>query len=511
MTDRSNTAEDGRDSGTTSAGNTTSASSTTDTGSTTPSASPAATVTRLRTAFDAGITKPFAWRVRQLRALKHLLVDDGRELEAALLQDFRKNPDESLLTEINLVVAEIDHALKHLRRWLRPSRVTVPALIAPASAEILNEPLGVVLVIAPWNYPVQLLLNPIVGALAAGNAVVAKPSELAPATSATLARLMAKHLDARAVAVVEGGVDETTALLRERFDHIFYTGSARVGRIVLEAAAVHLTPVTLELGGKSPVYVDDTADLRVAARRIAWGKFMNAGQTCVAPDYLLATPAVVTKLLPLLVEAVRDFYGDDPSTSDSYGRIVNDAQFDRLTGLLASRTTTTGTGTTGTSTTATTSGGRSDPSARYLEPTILTGVSRDDPVMSQEIFGPILPIVTVGSLDEALAFIRAGDKPLALYAFTKSREARRRILTRTSSGAVSFGAPSAHLLVTGLPFGGVGTSGMGAYHGRRSFDVFSHPKAVLSKPSHPDTLALVYPPFTARKDTLVRKLLSRLR
>jgi aldehyde dehydrogenase (NAD+) len=540
MTDRNSTVGTSSDEGPASARDTsrsahdtstsTSTDASTNTNDTSATATAKTTATRLRTTFDAGITKPYAWRVSQLRALKRLLVDDGAELEAALLQDLRKNPDESLLTEINLVVAEIDHALKHLRRWLRPSRVAVPALIAPASAEILNEPLGVVLVIAPWNYPVQLLLNPIVGALAAGNAVVAKPSELAPATSATLARLIAKHLDGRAVAVVEGGVDETTALLRERFDHIFYTGSARVGRIVLEAAAVHLTPVTLELGGKSPVYVDDTTDLRVAARRIAWGKFMNAGQTCVAPDYLLATPAVVTKLLPLLVEAVRDFYGDDPSTSDSYGRIVNAAQFDRLTGLLASRTTITPTTTTGTTitgttaagttatgttstpaTTTTASGGRSDPETRYLEPTILTGVSRDDPVMSQEIFGPILPIVTVASLDEALAFIRAGDKPLALYAFTESRQARRRILTRTSSGAVSFGAPSAHLLVTGLPFGGVGTSGMGAYHGRRSFDVFSHPKAVLSKPSHPDTLALVYPPFTARKDTLVRKLLSRLR
>ncbi|AMM18859.1 aldehyde dehydrogenase [Frondihabitans sp. PAMC 28766] len=463
---------------------------------------PVDTVAALRHAFDTGTTKPYAWRVAQLRALRAMLVEHTPEIEGALHRDLRKHRDEALLTEINLVVSEIDTVLRHLRQWLKPKRTSVPMLIAPATASVVREPLGVVLIIAPWNYPVQLLLDPLVGALAAGNAVVLKPSELAPATSATLTRLVLASLDTDAVAVVEGGADETTELLKQRFDHIFYTGSERVGQIVLKAAAEHLTPVTLELGGKSPVWVDETTDLHVAARRIAWGKFMNAGQTCVAPDYLLATEATAARLVPLIAAATRHFYGADPRQSDSYGRIVNDRQFERLAGLLPG-------GADGAGTAAL--GGSTDRADRYIAPTVLTGVRVDDPVMQQEIFGPVLPIVTVAGLDEAIAVIRAGAKPLALYAFTESDEARRRILTLTSSGAVAFNVPSAHLLVPGLPFGGVGPSGMGAYHGERSLLVFSHEKAVLSKPLHPDTLAIAYPPFTKAKDALVRRVLSKLR
>lgn len=456
---------------------------------------------RLRTAFDAGTTKPVAWRISQLRALRSVLVEHGGELEQALHDDLRKHPDESRLTEIDVVVAEIDTTLKHLREWLKPVKTPVPLIVAPATASVVREPLGVVLIISPWNYPVQLLLNPLVGALAAGNAVVLKPSELAPATSAALARLLGGALDRAAVAVVEGGADETTELLQERFDHIFYTGSERVGRIVLGAAAEHLTPTTLELGGKSPVWVDDTTDLATAARRIAWGKFMNAGQTCVAPDYVLTTEPVAARLVPLLEEAVTRFYGDDPRRSESFGRIISDAQHSRLLSLLP------GDGDAG----SVAFGGTSDAGDRYFAPTVLTGVSPDDAVMQQEIFGPILPILTVDSLDEGLAAIRRGPKPLALYAFTESEEARRRILTSTSSGAVAFNVPSAHLTVPGLPFGGVGASGMGSYHGERSLVVFSHEKAVLSKPLHPDTLAIAYPPFTKGKDTLVRRVLNHLR
>jgi aldehyde dehydrogenase (NAD+) len=453
-------------------------------------------VAGLRKRFEAGGTKPLAWRIRQLTALRSMLTERSNEFEKALAADLGKNATESQLVEIGFVVGEIDFALRHLRRWVRPRRVAVPGSVQPARAFTLREPLGVVLVIAPWNYPVQLLLTPVVGALAAGNAVVLKPSELAAETSAAMARLVPQYLDRSAVVVIEGAVDETTALLNQRFDHIFYTGNGTVGRIVMAAAAQNLTPVTLELGGKSPVYVDDSVDLEAAALRIAWGKFMNAGQTCVAPDYLLATPAVAAALEPLLIAAISQLYGRDPHVSPDYGRIVNSRQFDRLKGVLTSGRTVTG--------------GRTADDDRYIAPTVLADVARDDEVMQQEIFGPILPIITVGGLDEALSLIRAGDKPLALYVFSSRTRTRRRFLTETSSGAIGFNIPAAHLIVPGLPFGGVGESGMGAYHGELSFAVFSHEKAVLSKPLAPETMRLIFPPFTARKDRFIRGFLRRL-
>jgi aldehyde dehydrogenase (NAD+) len=456
----------------------------------------ARTVDALRSAFDGGMTKPLAWRLTQLRALRRMLTERSAEFEDALLADLAKNPTESQIAELGFVVGEVDHTIRHLRRWLRPHRVAVPGALFPARAATLLEPVGVVLIIAPWNYPVQLQLAPLVGALAAGNAVVLKPSELAPATSAAMARLIPEYLDARAVAVVEGGVEETTDLLAQRWDHIFYTGNGRVGRIVAAAAVEHLTPVTLELGGKSPVYVDDSVDLATAARRIAWGKFMNAGQTCVAPDYVLADRSIASRLADALGDAVRGLYGDDPSQSPDYGRIVNDRQFERLTGMLSSGTAVVG--------------GEHDAASRYLAPTVLTEVAPESSVMAEEIFGPVLPILPVDGLDEAIRFIRAGDKPLALYVFTTRSTVRRRILTETSSGAVGFGVPAAHLAVAGLPFGGVGESGAGAYHGERSVRTFSHEKAVLSKPLSPDTLQLIYPPYTQAKDRFARGLLRKL-
>jgi len=453
-------------------------------------------VAGLRDGFDSGRTKPIAWRVRQLKSLRSMLTEHEAEFERALTSDLGKNSTESQLVEIGFVIGEIDFALKHLRRWLRPRPVGVPGSVMPARASIVREPLGVVLVIAPWNYPVQLLLTPLVGALAAGNAVALKPSELAAATSTLMARMLPRYLDHSAVAVIEGGVDETTQLLAERFDHIFYTGNGRVGRIVMAAAAENLTPVTLELGGKSPVYVDDTADLEAAARRIAWGKFMNAGQTCVAPDYLLATADVAARLEPLLKVAITELYGADPHVSPDYGRIINDNQYGRLVGLLENGRVSTG--------------GTADAGDRYIAPTVLADVDRDADVMQQEIFGPILPIVTVTGLDDAIRFIRAGDKPLSLYVFSSSDAVRRRFLTQTSSGAVGFGIPAAHLIVPGLPFGGVGSSGMGSYHGEHSIATFSHEKAVLSKPLSPDTMRLIYPPFTAKKDRFIRGFLRKL-
>ncbi|MER5436852.1 aldehyde dehydrogenase family protein [Streptomyces sp. NPDC002588] len=455
----------------------------------------ALTSSRLRATFASGRTRPVSWRKAQLRALRDLLTDHQQEFAAALHTDLGKNGTEAHVTETGFLVNEIDHTLRHLDRWLRPRRVPVPLTLAPARARTIREPLGVVLIISPWNYPLQLALAPLVGALAAGNCAVVKPSELAPATSAALARLLPLALDPEAVAVVEGGVAETTALLDEPFDHIFYTGNGTVGRIVMAAAARRLTPVTLELGGKSPAVVEPGTDLAAAARRIAWGKFMNAGQTCVAPDYVLAIGEAADGIERHLATAVREMYGTDPATSPDYGRIVDERHFDRLLGLLkddSARLVT---------------GGEHDRTTRYLAPTVLADVDPDAPVMREEIFGPILPVVRVPDLDAAIAFVTARDKPLALYAFTASRRSKLRLSTETSSGALAFGIPNAHLTVPGLPFGGVGESGLGRYHGPHSLDTFSHTKAVLDKPLFLDPLRIVYPPYTAWKDRLLRRIL----
>ncbi|MER5869711.1 aldehyde dehydrogenase family protein [Streptomyces sp. NPDC002044] len=433
-----------------------------------PSEKPADVVARLRATFTTDRTKPLTWRTTQLEALRTLLTERGDELAAALRADLGKSREEAYRTEIDFTVREIDHTLEHLAEWLRPQPAPVPERLSPAVAHTVLDPLGVVLVIAPWNYPVQLLLAPVVGALAAGNCVVAKPSELAPVTSRALADLLPRYLDRDAVAVVEGAVAETTDLLAQRFDHIFYTGNGQVGRIVMRAAAENLTPVTLELGGKSPAFVDRGTDLGVVAARLASTKFMNAGQTCVAPDYVLTDPETARELEKELAGALHGLYGDDPAASPAYGRIVNERHFDRLTGLLDSGRTVTG--------------GAHDRSERYIAPTVLAGVAPDSPVMREEIFGPILPVVEVAGLDEAIAFIRDRDKPLALYAFTESATTRERLTRETSSGGLAFGLPVAHLTVSDLPFGGVGESGMGSYHGRYSLDAFSHRKAVLDKP-----------------------------
>ncbi len=451
-----------------------------------------AQVADARAAFDSGASRPIAWRVERLRAVQRMLIERGGEFAAALKQDLGKHPSEAWLTEIGFVTAEITHTLKNLRRWLAPERASVPLSLQPASGRIIREPLGVVLIIAPWNYPVQLLLAPMAGALAAGNTVVVKPSELAPATSAAMQRWIPQYLDG-AVFVVQGGVEETTALLGERFDHIFYTGNGTVGRIVMRAAAEHLTPVTLELGGKSPVFVDDSADLPATAMRLAWGKFMNAGQTCVAPDYVLASRTVVAELVRLLPDAIGRLYGIDPRSSKEYGRIVNDKHFQRLTGLLEAADVVTG--------------GEHDAESRYLAPTVVRADS-DSALMQEEIFGPVLPLVEVAGTDEAIQFINRRDKPLALYVFTAQAETKAEFTEQTSSGALCFGIPAAHLLVPGLPFGGVGASGMGGYHGRFSIDTFSHRKAVLDKPLRPDTMRLVYPPFSAAKNLIIRKVIA---
>ncbi|KOG33083.1 aldehyde dehydrogenase family protein [Streptomyces resistomycificus] len=431
---------------------------------------PAAEVVgRLRATFNTGVTRPLDWRVDQLQRLRALLVENEQELIDALWADLRKNAAEAKMQEIDFTVADIDEALANLENWLQPRPVEVPAHFGPTTtAYTTYDPLGVVLVIAPWNFPLHLLIDPIIGALAAGNTVVAKPSEMSVHTSAVASRLLRQYFDADVLTVVEGGAEETTALLAQRFDQIFYTGNGTVGRIVMAAAAKNLTPVTLELGGKSPVFVAPDADVDETAKRLVGAKFGNAGQQCVAPDYVLADPATAAALVPALRAAVDAQFSATPQTSADFGRIINERHFDRLTRLLDSGRAAVG--------------GQHDRDDLFIAPTVLTDVDPASPIMQEEIFGPILPVVEVEDLDAAIAFINERDKPLALYAFTTSEDIKSRLVKETSSGGVAWGQPVIQLLMPGLPFGGVGESGLGRYHGRYSLETFSHLKAVADVP-----------------------------
>ncbi len=446
---------------------------------------------RLRDGFASGRTLDLEWRERQLTALENMLVTHEAEFLDALHQDLGKPAMEGWITELSYVTGEISHCRKHLRRWMKPRRVATPVFGQPGRSWTQAEPLGIVLVMSAWNYPLQIALAPLVFAIAAGNCAVIKPSELSPATSALLARRIPEYLDRACFAVVEGAIPESTALLGEHFDHIIYTGGGAVGRIVMAAAAKHLTPVTLELGGKSPCIVLPDADLDVTARRIAWGRFMNAGQTCIAPDYLLTDAQTEAKLVPLLKKHLHKMFGADAQQSPSYGRIVNRRHLDRLLGLLKSGTVALG--------------GRHDADDRYLEPTVLTGVTADDPVMQEEIFGPILPILRADNLEAALAHVRAGDKPLAAYLFSKSDEAEKRFLKVLSAGSMCINDVLMFSAVPELPFGGVGASGMGAYKGERGFLNFSHLKAVMKRSWWPD-IPLRYAPYSKSKFSILKKL-----
>lgn len=450
------------------------------------------TVQRLRRAYESGVTRPLEWRLAQLRQLLRLLEENEDALLEALRDDLGKCQFEGFIGEIGFLAGEIKYTLKHLKSWLKPQRVKAPLPVQPAKARIHSEPLGVVLIIAPWNYPLQLALAPLVGAISGGNTAVIKPSEVAAATSAIIARLVPKYLDRDAVSVIEGGVPETTTLLAQRFDHIFYTGNGNVGRVVMKAAAEHLTPVTLELGGKSPCVVDEEADLEVAARRIVWGKYFNAGQTCVAPDYILVHERVEPRLLDKLRETIREFYGEDPKQSRDYARIVNERHHARLSRLLGSGDVVTG--------------GEADVGDKYIAPTVLKDVSPDSPVMQDEIFGPILPVIRVKNVDEAIDFINEREKPLALYVFTNDKERARRVIDRTSSGGACINDCVSHLLPPELPFGGVGPSGMGAYHGKATFDTFTHKKSVLDKATKLDA-PLRYPPYVDQKLKWAKRLM----
>jgi aldehyde dehydrogenase (NAD+) len=443
----------------------------------------------LRGVFATGRTRALEWRLEQLRGIARFVDEREAEIAAALAEDLGRSSAEAWLGDIASTKGEAVYALKHLKKWMRRRRESLPLAQLPGRAWVQYEPLGVVLVIGPWNYPLYLSLAPLIAAVAAGNCAVIKPSELAPATSALLAQWVPRYVDPQAVRVVEGDAATTQELLAAGFDHALFTGGTEIGKKIMAAAAPTLTPVTLELGGKSPVIVTANADIDIAARRIAWVKLLNSGQTCIAPDYVLADRKIVDELVDKIVANVRDFRSGE---ADPALRIVNRRQFDRLASLIK---TTDG---------KVVAGGRSDASTLRIEPTVIVDPSPTDPVMADEIFGPLLPVLSVESLDQAVDFVNSRPKPLALYIFA-SGQLGRDLVDRIPSGGAVINHVAMHCLVPALPFGGVGASGMGAYHGKWGFETLSHRRAVLSKSAKPDP-RLVYPPYSQRSLSIMRRL-----
>lgn len=446
---------------------------------------------RLRAHFDTGATRPYAARRAALKALRAALRAHQEELLAAMHADMRKPRFEAYMSDIGLVHAAIDHALEHLKEWMRPQRVPSPLAIQVAESHVHVEPLGVVLIIAPWNYPVLLLLSPLVGALAAGNCALLKPSEDAPATSAAVERLLRAALPAELVAVAQGpGHEVVPPLMRGfRFDHVFFTGSPPVGKAIMALAAEQLVPVTLELGGKSPAIVDRTADIRTAAKRIAWSKYFNAGQTCIATDHALVHASVMDEFLDRFARFVKKAYGEDPQLSLHYARLVNDRRFAAVSAYLLQG--------------ERCIGGATDRADRYIAPTVLTGVSLDSPVMGEEIFGPVLPVIPWNEPEEVLNVTRRNPFPLATYIFSSEARSQRFFRERIAFGG---GCINHCLLQFGpeeLPFGGVGSSGMGRYHGRNTFDLFSNHKGMVRASALIDP-GLQDPPYTKLKERILR-------
>ncbi|WP_434750738.1 aldehyde dehydrogenase [Paenibacillus amylolyticus] len=424
-------------------------------------------VTTQRTFFNTGQTKPVEYRIQALHNLRKGIEKYQQRILDALRADLNKSEAEGFSSEIRIVLGELDYTLEHLREWAAPRNVPTNSAMADAVSKIYLEPYGVALIIAPWNYPFQLAFGPLIGAIAAGNCAVIKPSELTPATSRMIYDLIQEIYPQEYIAVMEGEVETSTALLKEKFDYIFFTGSTGVGRIVMRAAAEHLTPVTLELGGKSPAIVHQDADLQLAAQRIVRGKFLNAGQTCVAPDYLLVHEEVHDQLIEQIRAEVSNVYGDDVMQNADFPHIVNTRNFDRLSAFLTNG--------------KTLMGGRSDRDQLMIEPTVLGDIAWDSPVMQEEIFGPILPVLKYIDLDPMVEEIVSRPKPLALYLFTQNEVMQEQVLNQVSFGGGCINDTLFHMTSHYLPFGGVGESGMGSYHGQQSFEVFSHHKSILKR------------------------------
>ena len=440
--------------------------------------------------FKEDKTKSYAFRIKQLNQLEEVLKKYQLEIEQALKEDLNKSSFESYSTEFGFVMASIRKTRKKLKKWMKTKKVKTPLYQTFTKSYIQSEPLGVVLIIGPYNYPFQLVIEPLIGAIAAGNTVIIKPSEFASQTENILEKALNEAFPESYIHVFTGGIEATQALLELPFDHIFFTGSTRVGQIVYEAAAKHLTPVTLELGGKSPTIVDESANIKVAARRIVFGKFINAGQTCIAPDYIYVHSSKKEALIEALKSTISQFYQDHET---QYGRIINHKHFDRLIGLINND--------------KCIFGGQNQRESKYIAPTLLDDVSWEDKVMKEEIFGPILPILTYQSLDQLINLLKTKEKPLALYLFTEQKEVIKKVFSSLSFGGGAINDTIMHVANPYLPFGGVGASGIGAYHGKTSFDTFSHKKAYVKKSTKLDP-SIAYPPYTEKQEKLIKRLLK---
>ncbi|WP_413470808.1 aldehyde dehydrogenase [Staphylococcus sp. Marseille-Q1834] len=438
-----------------------------------------------RTFFKTHKTKDVKFRKQQLKQLSKSIKNHENELLEALKEDLGKSPVEAYATEIGILLKSIKMARKELKNWSKTKQVDTPLFMFPSKSYIKPEPYGTVLIIGPFNYPVQLVFEPLIGAIAAGNTAIVKPSELTPHVASVISKIIESTFSPEYISTVEGGIEETQALINLPFDYMFFTGSEKVGQVVYEAASKNLVPVTLELGGKSPVIVDETANIKVASDRISFGKFTNAGQTCVAPDYILVNRKVKNELIQALKQSIREFYGKDIQQSPDFGRIVNDKHFNRLSELLAVHQN------------EITFGGNTDAAERYIEPTILEGINPISKIMQEEIFGPLLPIITYDDFDEALDIIQSKSKPLSLYLFSEDENTTHRVLNELSFGGGAINDTLMHLANPNLPFGGVGASGIGQYHGKYSFDTFSHKKSYIFKSTRLDS-SIIYPPYKGK-------------
>lgn len=430
---------------------------------------------------------PLELRKKRLEALKKTIVKKETLINKALKDDLGKSTFESYATEVGFILEEINFILKNIDNWARPKKVRTPFTLFPGKSYVHPEPYGVVLIISPWNYPFQLCLSPFIGAFAAGNRVVIKPSEFAPGTSQVIKEILQEVFNESEVIVVEGGLEETQTLLKQQFDYIFFTGSTMVGKVIMKAAAENLTPITLELGGKSPCLIEESANIDVAAKRCAWGKFLNAGQTCVAPDYILIPEQLQDSFIEKMRFHLNKFYGSDTFKSEDYPRIINERHFDRLVNLIAPDKVAVG--------------GKSSRADNFIEPTLLKNVSWEDPIMEDEIFGPILPVIPYKNMEEALKKILSRPKPLAFYVFSENEKRKNEIISKIPFGGGCVNDTVVHLANPNLPFGGVGTSGLGSYHGKKSFETFTHYKSVYEQGTLVD-IPLRYPPYAGKLNWL---------
>lgn len=450
-------------------------------------------VKKQREYFNKGETLNYNFRLKSLKKLKNSIKNHENDIKNALFQDLGKSSIESYMSEIGMVLSELSYAIKHLKGWMKAKKVRTPLAQFHSKSFIVSEPLGVVLVMSPWNYPFMLAIDPLIGAISAGNCAVVKPASYAKNTSLIIKQILSECFEENYVSVVLGGREENAELLEQKFDYIFFTGSVNVGKVVAEKASKNLTPITLELGGKSPCVVDKTANLKVAAKRLAFGKFLNCGQTCVAPDYLLIEKSVKNEFLSYLKKEISLMFGDNPLENNLYGHIINEKHFDRICGLINKE--------------KCVFGGKSDRETLKIEPTILDEVSLEDSVMKEEIFGPILPIMSFENIDDAVKIIKTFERPLALYLFSNDKNTQKRFLQSVSFGGGCVNDTIIHLATSYMGFGGVGNSGYGSYHGKRSFNCFSHEKSIVKKYNYVD-LPIRYQPYSKNKEKLIKLFLK---